>query len=634
MTKRHKTTLYRIVGTFAALLALLGAEYAGLLRRLPEICHFLFYFVPYLVIGFDVLRRAWRGILQRQVFNEYFLMSLATLAAFGLGIWGEGEYPEALAVMLFYQIGELFQSHAVEKSRQSIAALMALVPESVWREEAGDLKSVDPEDVLVGDIIVVKPGEKIPLDGRVLSGESFLDTSALTGEARPKRVGPGDAVVSGCLNGASALRVEVSAAYEDSTVAHILDLVENAGLNKAKIEGFVTRFARIYTPLVTVAAVLLAVLTPFLGIASWAEGLRRACNFLIVSCPCALVLSVPLGFFGGIGAASRLGVLVKGADALENAAALTTLVLDKTGTLTTGRFGVTELVPLADGLSSEVLLELAAHGESCSTHPVALSIREAWGRALDPSRVKEMIEHPGYGIEATLDDKRLLLGKAQLLEMSGIAVPHDQPGRALVHVAHDNLYQGYLVIEDAPKPQSGEAMAELRAAGITRTVMLTGDAEENARVVADALGVDEVQAGLLPDGKVEAVERLLAETRRLSTRARLGFVGDGINDAPVLMRADVGFAMGGLGSDAAIEAADIVILDDDPRKVAKVIRLARATLGIVRANIALALGVKAGILALSTLGLASMWAAVFGDVGVSVLCVLNSMRTLGMAKRV
>lgn len=641
MTKKEHRTLIRIIVTLIWFAALLGTDCAGLLRGAGTYGRFLLYFLPYLLIGYDVLLKALRNIIRGQVFDEHFLMMIATFAAFGLGLMGDEAYSEALAVMLFYQIGELFQDVAVGKSRKSIADMMSIAPESANVERNGRVEVVDPEEAHIGDILLIKAGEKVPLDGTVIEGESYLNTAALTGESVPRRVKAGDPVISGCVNGEGTLRVRVEKEYEDSTVARILDLVENASSRKARLENFITRFARVYTPVVTIGAVLLAVLPPLfhIGGLTYADSIRRACNFLIVSCPCALVISVPLGFFGGIGASSKIGVLVKGSNYLEAASGLSTLVFDKTGTLTKGEFRVQKVVPSAGesdtqnllGTPEEAqrrLLETAALGESYSNHPIARSIREALGEntSLDTARVTDAKEAAGHGIEALLDGKKLLIGNLSLMTSNHIdAKPAEEPG-TIIYTALDGHYLGYIVISDTVKEGAKEAIREIKEAGVSKTVMLTGDRKGAAVQVAETLGIDDVHSDLLPADKVSEVEKLIAEAGKAG--GKLGFVGDGINDAPVLMRADVGFAMGALGSDAAIEAADIVLMDDDIRKIPKVIRIARKTMRIVKSNVVFAIAVKLLILALSVFGLASMWAAVFGDVGVAILCILNSMRTL------
>ncbi|MBQ5973734.1 MAG: cadmium-translocating P-type ATPase [Oscillospiraceae bacterium] len=619
MDRKQKRALTEILVTAVLFAALFALDKAGVLDGLRIWMKLILYAVPYLLIGHGVLRKAAVKLIHGQAFDENFLMTVATAAAFAIGA-----FPEATAVMLFYQIGELFQSYAVGKSRASIAEMMSIAPEYANLETADGVREVDPDDVEVGSVIVVRAGEKIPLDGEVIEGTSFLDTSALTGESVPRRAAPGDAVVSGCVNGEGTLRVRTAKRYEDSTVSRILELVENASSKKARLENFITRFARWYTPVVTVCAVLLAVIPPLVTRSAFAPWIHRACIFLIVSCPCALVISVPLGFFGGIGAASRLGVLVKGSNYLEAMSQVTTAVFDKTGTLTRGEFRVSGVFP-AEGVPAEELLTLAAHGEGMSTHPIARSIREAYGKAVDPERIGEVTESAGRGIRARVDGRELLLGSARLLADDGIAVPPAADAGTVVHAACGGRYLGRIVISDEVKPGAREALSALRGAGVRRTVMLSGDRQSAAGAVGEALGIDRVCAELLPAEKVEQVEALLAAQ---GPRERLAYVGDGINDAPVLMRADVGIAMGTMGSDAAIEAADVVLMDDDLGKLAVLVRIARKTVRIVRENVVFALAVKFLVLALGALGLVGMWAAVFGDVGVTVIAILNAMRML------
>ena len=591
----------------------------------------LLYLIPYGIIGWDVLWRSLRNIRNGQVFDENFLMTIATVGAFGTG-----EYAEAVFVMLFYQVGELFQDYAVGKSRQSIAALMDIRPDIANLELAdGSWEEVDPEDVAVGAVVVVKPGERVPLDGEVLEGVSSLDTAALTGESVPRDVGPGDAVISGCVNQRGLLRVRVTKPCEESTVSKILELVETASEKKSASEAFITRFARYYTPCVVLAALILfllptlslllvpAALQPaFLAGTAWTDWLHRALIFLVISCPCALVISVPLSFFGGIGGASKCGILVKGGNYLEALARTETVVFDKTGTLTQGVFTVTAVSP-APGFTKEQLVETAALAESFSDHPISLSLRAAWGGAADVSRVSDVEEIAGHGVLAQVDGHSTAVGNHRLMERQGIPAP-EVPG-TVVHVAVDGRYAGYLVISDLPKEDAREAIAALKAHGVHQTVMLTGDSEDAARAAAEALGVDRYHAQLLPADKVTLLEQLLAQR---SARGKVAFVGDGINDAPVLTRADIGIAMGALGSDAAIEAADIVLMDDRPSKLATAIAISRKTLRIVHQNIWFALLVKFGVLILGAMGYASMWAAVFSDVGVAFLAILNATRCL------
>ncbi len=615
MTKKQKRTLYRILasGLLFLLGLLLPLEGAGK----------LFILLPaYAIIGWDVLWKAARNIINGQVFDENFLMALATVGAFFTG-----EYPEAVAVMLFYQTGELFQSVAVGRSRRSIAALMDIRPDYANIEENGLLRQVDPEEVAVGDTIVVKAGERIPLDGVVLEGNSSLDTAALTGESLARAVAPGDPVISGCINQSGLLRVRATKVYGESTVARILDLVENASTKKAKVENFITRFARYYTPVVVVAAVLLAVLSPLLTSVSWQEGVHRALIFLVISCPCALVISVPLSFFGGIGGESKIGVLVKGSSYLEALADTQVVVFDKTGTLTKGVFQVTAIHP--QGMEEAELLELCALAESYSEHPISHSLRKAWGKELDATRLGAVEELSGRGIQAVVDGKTVLAGNQKLMAERGIPWEDCERTGTIVHLAVEGSYAGHIVISDEVKPEASGAIAALRAGGVKKTVMLTGDAKEVGEAVARELGLDEVHSQLLPGDKVEQVERLLEETSR---SGKLAFVGDGINDAPVLSRADVGIAMGGLGSDAAIEAADVVLMDDAIEKLPAAIAIARRTLSIARQNIIFALVVKGVVLLLGARGMANMWEAVFADVGVSVLAILNAMRALKVEK--
>ena len=617
MTKKQKKTLRRILA--AAALCLLCAILTFFIE-LPWFFQLALWLVPYLVIGHDVLKKAFLGVKNGEVFDENFLMAVATVGAMGCGEYGEG-----VAVMLFYQVGELFQSYAVGKSRRSIAALMDIRPDSANLEDPdGSLSAVDPDSVPVGSVIVVRPGEKIPLDGRVLSGESSLNTAALTGESRPRTARPGDEVISGCINGDGLLRIETTRPYGESTVAKILELVENSSLKKAKVENFITKFARYYTPAVCAGALALAVLPPLVlggGWPVWQSWLLRALTFLVISCPCALVISIPLTFFGGIGGASRSGILVKGGNYLEALAHTGVAVFDKTGTLTRGVFAVTRLSP-APGVAESDLLRAAALAESYSSHPISKSLRAAAPDAC--GEVTGAQEIAGHGVKALVDGQTVLAGSARLMEQNGIAFAPESGAGTVVYVARDGAYLGAVLISDEVKPTSGQAIAALKAQGV-RTVMLTGDTPAVAEVVASDLGLDEVHAGLLPAGKVDWVERLLAAKPR---GKNLAFVGDGINDAPVLMRADVGIAMGALGSDAAIEAADVVLMDDDPARLAEAMALARKCMGIVYQNIVFALGVKALFLALGALGIANMWWAVFADVGVMVLAVLNATRML------
>ena len=619
LTARQKKWLLRILIASGLYVAVILLHLTPVFRDgKREVLSFLLYAVPYLVAGYDVLLKAIRNIAHGSVFDENFLMMIATFAAFGIR-----EYKEATAVMLFYQIGELFQNYAVEKSRKSITDMMEIVPETAHLEIGKQITDVDPDDVDTGSIIVIKPGERVPLDGVVLEGESMLDTAALTGESVPRRIRPGGEIVSGSVNGSGTLRVQTTSTFENSTVARILELVEDASMRKARTESFITRFARYYTPLVTFGAVILAVIPPLFFGGEWSDWIQRACIFLIVSCPCALVISVPLGFFGGIGAAAKNGILIKGSNYLEAVADLKTVVFDKTGTITKGEFAVRSVRP--DGVSREKLLETAALAEGYSNHPIAESLRSAWGGELNLSRVGQTQETAGQGLRTEIDGKEVLVGNASLMNGNGIDYKEDSAAGTVIYVAVDGRFLGSILIADALKESVGDSVRELRRLGVGKTVMLTGDRREVAEAAAEEAGLDTVYSELLPADKVRLIERLMEEK---SGRDRLAYVGDGINDAPVLMRADVGFAMGSMGSDAAIEAADIVIMDDDLSKIAASMRISVQTMRIVRQNIAFALVVKIGVLILGAVGLANMWEAVFADVGVACLCILNSMRTL------
>lgn len=637
MTKKQKKMLGRILVTFVLFAVLLICEHTGVLEKVQNpVALFAIYLVPYLVIGYDIVWKAVRNISHGQVFDENFLMMIATFGAFGVK-----EYSEAVAVMLFYQVGELFQGYAVGKSRQSISDMMDICPEYANVEQDGVLEQVDPDDVEVGTIIVIKPGERIPLDGVVVEGESMIDTAALTGESVPRKAKEGDEIISGCVNGSGTLKVRVTKEFDDSTVAKILELVENASSKKAKVENFITRFAKYYTPVVTIGAVVLAILPPLITGGNWGTWIERACIFLVISCPCALVISVPLGFFGGIGASSKIGVLVKGSNYLEAVAEMTTIVFDKTGTLTKGEFKVSEVLPAKRADGTEVigkgeLLELAAYGEAYSTHPIANSVREAYGKQISMERINKNEEVAGHGIHAVIDGKEIYLGNEKLMKAQSIAVSDVTAGVSdsikanvqagtVIYVACDGAFLGMIVISDTVKEGVKEALADMKKVGVKKCVMLTGDRKAAAEAVAGSLGIDEVYAELLPADKVTQVERLLQQA---GEKEKVAFAGDGINDAPVLTRADIGIAMGSMGSDAAIEAADVVLMDDDVRKIAKVVRIARKTLRIVKQNIVFALAVKAIVLMLGAFGLANMWEAVFADVGVSVIAILNSMRTL------
>ena len=618
MTKKQKKTRKRILTALGLFLALELAEHLAS-DALPGLAWPVLYLIPYGIIGWDVLWRAIRNIKNGQVFDENFLMSVATVGAFGCG-----EYPEAVAVMLFYQVGELFQSVAVDRSRKSISALMDIRPDYANMERNGELVQVDPEEVSVGDVIVVKAGERVPLDGTVLEGTSSLDTAALTGESLPRDVQAGDEVVSGCVNLTGVLHVKVNKPFGESTVAKILDLVENSSSKKAKAENFITKFARYYTPAVVFAALALAALPPLLGMGPWLMWVQRALNFLVVSCPCALVISIPLSFFGGIGGASKQGILVKGGNYLEALAQAGIVVFDKTGTLTKGTFEVTAVHP--QQVSEGELLELAALAERFSDHPISRSIQAACQSAPDPNRVTDAKEIAGHGVRAVVDGKTVLAGNQKLMDQ--FHIPFEDACHhvgTIIHVAVDGVYMGHIVISDQVKEGAKETLRDLKAAGMRKTVMLTGDSQAVGQAVARQLGLDEVHAELLPGDKVDQVERLLQSK---GPKEQLVFVGDGINDAPVLSRADIGVAMGAMGSDAAIEAADIVLMDDDLKKLPVAVRIARKTLRIVRENIVFALAVKFLVLILSAVGVANMWWAVFADVGVSVIAILNSMRML------
>ena len=644
MTKKQKAMLSRIIAAFIIYITLAVTDHMEILPEWLGLWgKMALYLVPYVLIGWDIVYKAFRNIRNGQVFDENFLMTVATFGAFGVG-----EYSEAVAVMLFYQVGELFQSYAVNRSRQSITELMDICPEYANIEEDGQLKQVEPDDVQVGDIIVVKAGERIPLDGKVVFGNSMVDTSALTGESVPRKVAEGDDIISGCVNGSGLLRVQVTKEFDDSTVAKILELVENASSKKAHVENFITRFARYYTPLVVMGAVLLAVIPPLFFGQSWSEGVRRACTFLVISCPCALVISVPMSFFSGIGAASKKGVLIKGSNYLEALSEMDTIVFDKTGTLTKGEFKVTEIhavtgspVPEASEVprtrvwaasqpsdeGKRSLLELAALAESYSDHPISRSIKDAWGDAIDMNRVSNAQEISGHGVQAEIDGHTVLAGNSKLMKEMNVAYQECMSMGTVVYVALDGVYCGYIVIADSIKGEAFEAIKNLKKVGVRRTVMLTGDKKEVGEAVAARLGLDEVHAELLPGDKVAKVEELLAQQ---TGKHRLAFVGDGINDAPVLSRADVGIAMGSMGSDAAIEAADIVLMDDNPARIADVVRISRKTMSIVKQNIVFALGVKAVVLLMGAAGMANMWEAVFADVGVSVIAILNAMRALSL----
>ena len=624
MNKKQKKMLIRILAAAAMMVALAFIPAEGVLR-------FALYMVPYLTVGYDILWKALKGIKNRQVFDENFLMAVATVGAVLLAIYeGSGDYTEAIAVMLFYQVGEWFQSYAVGKSRRNISELMDIRPDYANIEADGKLQKVDPDEVEPGSVIVVQPGEKVPIDGVVIEGTSTLNTSALTGESLPREAGIGDEVVSGCINMSGLLKIRTTKEFGESTVSKILDLVENAASRKSRSEDFISKFARVYTPAVCLSALALAILPPvvrmlFMGLpADWGSWIYRALTFLVISCPCALVISIPLSFFAGIGGASKAGVLVKGSNYLETLSKTRIVVFDKTGTLTQGVFEVTGVYP-AGGVDAAALLETAALAESYSKHPISQSLKKACGKELDPARVDKVEELGGYGITAQVDGRPAAVGNARLMAKLGLTVPAaSQPG-TLVYVAIDGAYAGYILISDVVKPTAAQAIAGLKRAGVRRTVMLTGDAEPVAKAVASQLGIGEYRAGLLPEDKVAQVEALLDEKQ---PKENLAFVGDGINDAPVLSRADIGIAMGALGSDAAIEAADIVLMDDDPARIALAMDISRRTVRIVYQNIVFALAIKAACLALGALGLAGMWLAIFADVGVMVLAVLNATRAL------
>jgi Cd2+/Zn2+-exporting ATPase len=636
MTKKQKKVLVRICVSTVLLVVLhflpedfprfADAGEDGLLQRFVRM---LFYLVPYGIIGYDILRKAFRGILNRQVFDESFLMAVATLGALVIGLLKTGDFDEAVAVMLFYQVGELFQSYAVGKSRKNISALMDIRPDFARVESESGQEETDPEEVPVGSIIVVRPGEKVPLDGVVEDGESSLNTSALTGESIPRDVRPGDEIVSGCVNMSGLLRIRTTKEFGESTVSKILELVENASSLKSRSENFISRFARIYTPAVVFGALALAVLPPavrglFMGLApEWGEWIYRALTFLVISCPCALVISIPLTFFAGIGGAGKAGILVKGSVWLEELSRTGTVVFDKTGTLTMGHFEVTAVHH--SPLDEEELLEYAALAEYSSSHPIAVSIRNACKRPLDPARIGKVEEISGSGVIVQIDGRTVAAGNVKLMERLGIPCTECHEPGTIVHMAIDSSYAGHIVISDREKPEAKEAIVALKNAGVRRTVMLTGDRDAVARRVAEHLGLDQVYSDLLPEDKVALLEELLTSR---NPKEVLAFAGDGINDAPVLTRADLGIAMGAMGSDAAIEAADIVLMDDNPLKIAKAIRISRKCMGIVRQNIVFALAVKAVCLVLGAVGIANMWLAVFADVGVMILAVLNAIRAL------
>lgn len=634
MNKKQKRTRNRIVAALAIFAAVFAvtefvplAQYVGGETNALYL-EFVLFLIPYLIAGYDVLLKAARNIGNGQVFDENFLMTIATVGAFALVLFPDSQphMAEGAAVMLFYQVGELFQSYAVGKSRQSIADMMDIAPDFANVMRDGKLVQVDPYEIGVGDEIVVKPGERVPLDGTIVEGSTQLDTAALTGESVPRHVEEGAEVISGCVNMTGKITVKVSKPFEQSTVSRILELVESASEKKAQTENFITRFARYYTPIVTIGALVLAVLPPLLFGQSWSDWIERGLTFLVVSCPCALVISVPLSFFGGIGGASRLGILVKGGNYLEALAHTETVVFDKTGTLTNGSFNVVAVHPdAAAEVDPDLILSIAAHAEAYSDHPIAVSVKEAFTGEIDQSRIADVREEGGHGVRAVVDERVVLVGNDKLMREEGIAYHDCELTGTILHVSIDGKYAGHIIIADVVKEDAAECIKCLHAAGVGKTVMLTGDRAEVAKAVAEKLGLDEYHGQLLPEDKVNQVERLLGET---SEKGKLAFVGDGINDAPVLTRADIGIAMGAMGSDAAIEAADIVLMDDKPSKIASAIRIARKTMRIVWQNIVFALGVKFAVLVLAVVGLATMWLAVFADVGVAILAILNAMRCM------
>lgn len=638
MNKKQKRTRNRIVTAlviFAAVFAVTEfvplAQYVGGETNALYL-EFVLYLIPFLIAGYDVLYKAVHNIVNGQVFDENFLMTIATVGAFALVLFPDSQphMAEGAAVMLFYQVGELFQSYAVGKSRQSIADMMDIAPDYANVMRDGELVQVDPYEIGVGDEIVVKPGERIPLDGVITEGSTQLDTAALTGESVPRHVEEGAEVISGCVNMTGKITVKVSKPFEQSTVSRILELVESASEKKAQTENFITRFARYYTPIVTIGALALAVLPPLLFGQNWADWVERGLTFLVVSCPCALVISVPLSFFGGIGGASRLGILVKGGNYLEALAHTETVVFDKTGTLTNGSFNVVAVHPdAAAEVDPDLILSIAAHAEAYSDHPIAVSVKEAFTGEIDQKRIADVREEGGHGVRAVVDEHVVLVGNDKLMREEGVAYHDCELTGTILHVSIDGKYAGHIIIADVVKDDAAECIKRLHAAGVKKTVMLTGDRTEVAQAVAEKLGLDEFHGQLLPEDKVNQVERLLGAT---SEQGKLAFVGDGINDAPVLTRADIGIAMGAMGSDAAIEAADVVLMDDKPSKISSAIAIARKTMRIVWQNIIFALGVKFVVLALAAVGIATMWLAVFADVGVAILAILNAMRCMSVEK--
>ena len=626
MNKKQKKMLARILIAAALMIMLHFVPAEGAVR-------FLLYMIPYLVIGYDILIKAFKGICNRQVFDESFLMAVATIGAIALAITDNGDYTEAIAVMLFYQIGEWFQSYAVGKSRRNISELMDIRPDHANVERNGRLEQVDPDEVEIGTHIIVRPGEKVPIDGVVVEGTSTLDTAALTGESVPRDVCAGEEVVSGCINMSGVLTIRTTREFGESTVSKILDLVENASSRKSRSEAFITRFARVYTPAVCISALALALLPPLVLMLSgaqpqWGSWIYRALTFLVISCPCALVISIPLSFFAGIGGASNAGILIKGSNYLETLSQAKTVVFDKTGTLTKGVFAVNAIHHSI--IDDHQLIEYAALAESASSHPISQSLQKAYGQEIDRTRVREVKEISGKGITALVDGIRVAAGNGKLMDELGISYQECHSVGTIVHMALDGRYAGHIVISDLIKPTSAQAVQALRRCGVNRIVMLSGDKEETAQAIGRELGIDEVYGGLMPDDKVTKVEELIASRR--GDKEKLVFVGDGINDAPVLSRADIGIAMGAMGADAAIEAADVVLMDDDPLKIAKAIRIARKCLRIVRENIVFAIGIKLICLLLGALGIANMWLAIFADVGVMIIAVLNAIRALFVRK--
>ena len=626
MNKKQKKMLARIMIAAVLMIALNFAPVQGALR-------FILYMIPYLVIGYDILLKAARGIRNRQVFDECFLMAVATIGAIALALCESGDYTEAIAVMLFYQVGEWFQSYAVGKSRRNISELMDIRPDHANVEKDGKLEKIDPDEVAVGTLIVVQPGEKVPIDGTVIEGTSALDTAALTGESVPREICPGEEIISGCINLSGVLKIRTSKEFGESTVSRILDLVENASSRKSRSEAFITRFARVYTPAVCISALALALIPPLVLMLAgmqpqWGSWVYRALTFLVISCPCALVISIPLSFFAGIGGASNAGVLVKGSNYLEILSKTKTVVFDKTGTLTRGVFEVNAIHHSI--IAEQQLIEYAALAESASSHPISRSLQKAYGEPIDRSRVSDVHELSGRGVIATVDGVKVAAGNGRLMKELGVPYQECRSIGTIVHVALDGRYAGHIVISDMLKPTSKEAVQALRRCGVSRSVMLSGDKPETAAAIGKTLGIDEVYGGLMPDDKVSKVEELIAG--RKNEREKIAFVGDGINDAPVLSRADIGIAMGAMGSDAAIEAADVVLMDDDPLKIAKAIRISRKCLCIVYENIVFAIGIKLICLVLGAMGIANMWLAIFADVGVMIIAVLNAIRALFVKK--